>query len=472
VKKKTVSILIVAALILSLPMGAMAATVNGKYVAGQGLYIMDFETGVELYGHNADVPYVPASITKLMSMYLTYEAIENGEITLDTVVPISAKVSRLSHDQNYYNTVPLYYEQTYYVSELIDLIMVYSASASVVAIAELIDGNEAAFVARMNEKAKEWGIDATFYGCSGIEDNYITPRAVAVLSRRMITDYPQVLEITKKNSTVFHGVTYGATNNLLNVQFYEGADGLKSGTTNNAGFCFVATAVRGGKRIITVVMKSSSRTQRYDDSHVLLDYGFSIRDRVVREQTMRLEPFTDVYTDDWFADSVSGIVETGLMTGSSATTFSPGDNLSRAMAITTLYRMAGSPETEYIYVFEDVPDDQWYSAAITWAYNNHIIEGYGYERFGVNLDISRQQLAAMLYRYVEYKGLDHSGIDDLGGFADRAQVSDWAKAPMGWAVANGLINGTDAVTLMPAGVTSRAQCAAILLRFMDVNVAA
>ena len=471
-KKKTVSILIVAALILSLPMGAMAATVNGKYVAGQGLYIMDFETGVELYGHNADVPYVPASITKLMSMYLTYEAIENGEITLDTVVPISAKVSRLSNDQNYYNTVPLYYEQTYYVSELIDLIMVYSASASVVAIAELIDGNEAAFVARMNEKAKEWGIDATFYGCSGIEDNYITPRAVAVLSRRMITDYPQVLEITKKNSTVFHGVTYGATNNLLNVQFYEGADGLKSGTTNNAGFCFVATAVRGGKRIITVVMKSSSRTQRYDDSHVLLDYGFSIRDRVVREQTMRLEPFTDVYTDDWFADSVSGIVETGLMTGSSATTFSPGDNLSRAMAITTLYRMAGSPETEYKYVFEDVPDNQWYSAAITWAYNNHIIEGYGYERFGVNLDISRQQLAAMLYRYVEYKGLDHSGIDDLSGFADRAQVSDWAKAPMGWAVANGLINGTDAVTLMPAGVTSRAQCAAILLRFMDVNVAA
>ena len=398
-RKRVIAFLIVTVMALSLTTGALAANVNGKYVAGQGLYIMDFETGVELYGYDADTPYVPASITKLMAIYLTYEAIENGEIALDTEVPVSEKVFWLSRDTNYYNTVPLSYDQTYYVSELIELIMIHSASASVVALAELIDGDSAAFVVRMNAKAAEWGIDATFNGCSGIEDNYITPRAVAILARNIITDYPQVLDITNKNSMVFHGVTYGATNNLLNSQYYEGVDGLKSGTTANAGYCFVATGVRDGVRIITVVMKSTTATQRYSDSHVLLDYGFAIRDEIVREQTMRLEPFIDVYVDDWFADSVSAIVKTGLMQGYTGNTFAPQEKLSRAMAIMALYRMAGEPEVEYKFVFSDVPQDAWYSNAVTWAYDAGIIEGYGYEAFGVNDEVSRQQLVAMMYRY-------------------------------------------------------------------------
>ena len=470
--KRAISFLLVIAIALTIPLGAMAATVNGKNVAGQGLYVMDFETGVELYGHNADTAYVPASISKLMAVYLAYEAIENGELTLDSVVPVSEKVYRLSRDPNYYNTVPLSYDQTYYLGELIELILVYSASASVVAMAELVSGDEATFIDKMNDKAKEWNIDATFYGCSGIEDNYITPRAVAVLARRIITDFPQVLDITKKSSTVFHGVTYAATNNLLGSQYYEGADGLKSGTTTNAGYCFVATAVKNGVRLISVVMRSTSATQRYNDSHVLLDYGFSVRESTVREQTMRLVPFTDVYLDDWFADSVSAIVKTGLMKGSSETTFSPGDKLSRAMAITTLYRMAGSPAVTYKYVFSDVPSGQWFSDAVAWAYDNHIIEGYGHEIFGVDDEISRQQLAAMLYRYADYTGMDIIDFDDLSGFSDRAHVSDWGVIPIGWAVANGLVNGMGNGILSPGGATDRAQCATILLRFMKLSAAA
>ena len=464
-KKRIISLLLVILIISAIPTSAFAATVNGKYVAGQGLYIMDFETGIELFEYNGDVPYVPASITKLMAMYLTYEAIENGEITLDTVVPISEKVYRLSRDTDYYNTVPLSYNDTYLVSELIDLILVYSASASVVAIAELIGGDEASFVARMNAKAVEWGIDATFHGCSGIEDNYITPKAVAILSRKFMMDYPEVLEITKKNGTVFHGINYSATNNLLNIQFYEGADGFKSGTTTNAGYCFVASAVRDGQRIITVVMKSTSKTQRYDDSHVLLDYGFAIRNSVVREVTMRLDPFTDVYKDDWFADSVDVAIKTGLMNGDSATTFSPNDNLNRAMAVTTLYRMAGSPQTTYKLVFDDVPAGTWYSEAITWAYDNSIIDGYGHESFGVNDPISRQQLAAILYRYAGYMDMNLSADNDLSTFGDTGLVSDWANKPLAWAVSNKIINGIEPTVLDPRGATSRAQYAVILVRF-------
>ena len=165
-----------------------------------------------------------------------------------------------------------------------ELILVYSASASVVAMAELLCGTEAAFVDQMNQKAQQWGIDAHFVGCSGIEDNALTPRAAAQLARKLIADYPQVLEITKKTSVYFHGAQYSTTNHLLTSQPYPGADGLKSGTTDNAGYCFLATAVRNGVRIITVVMKSTSGDQRFVDSTALLNYGFSVRNQIVHDE--------------------------------------------------------------------------------------------------------------------------------------------------------------------------------------------
>ncbi|MDR0951931.1 MAG: S-layer homology domain-containing protein [Oscillospiraceae bacterium] len=435
-------------LLMSLP-SAFAATVGGKYVAAQGLFILDYDTGLELYSQNADMALVPASMTKVMSVYLMYEALERGEIAPDTVVPISEKVYRLSHDYSYINTAPLSYTDTYYVDEMIDLILVFSASASVVAMAELISGSEEAFVERMNAKASELGINATYYDCAGIKDNYITPRSMALLASRLITDYPLALDITKKPSTTFHGVSYKSTNLLLADQYYEGADGLKTGTTNAAGCCFTGTAVRNGVRLITVVMKSPSNIQRYIDTKTLLDYGFSIRDGIVRDATMRLAPFTDVYTDDWYAEAVTNALETGLMQGTSATTFSPHSNLTRAMTATILWRLAGKPEAAVngelrieSGEFSDVLPGAYYYDAVRWASSEGIVEGTGEGLFTPDANVTRRELATMLYRF--------AGIGEDG----------WDGEAMRWAQSERIINDG-----RPEDLTNRAECAAIIMRF-------
>lgn len=471
-RKRLICALLVLCFALSLTAPAAAVYVDGEYVSGQGLFVMDFETGLELYSNNADTPFVPASITKLMSMYLTYEAIANGEITKDTVVPISAKVYNLSRDYNYWNTVPLYYNQTYTVDELMNLIFVYSASASVVAVAELISGNEEDFVARMNAKAAEWGIDAVFNGCSGIEDNYISPRAVATIARNLIKDYPEVLSLTSQRYINFHGTTYTTTNHLLTSQPYEGADGLKTGTTTNSGACFVATAMRNGVRIITVTMRSSSGTQRFTDSINLLNYGFSVRDAKVKEyqESLRekLDPYTDVYADDWFADSVSAVTSRGLMKGTAETAFSPYDQLSRAMAVTLLHRLAGLPEVpENVKLpFTDVPEDAWYRPALSWAASLDIVKGREDGSFGPDDPVSRQELAVMLCSYATQFSAGLNGLPSLEDFVDRDQIADWAKDAMAWAVEAGLFLGSSG-NLNPSVSATRAETAALIIRFAD-----
>ena len=159
------------------------------------------------------------------------------------------------------------------------------------------------------------------------------------------------------------------------------------------------------------------------------------------------------------------VAKTGLMIGNSSNTFSPNDALTHAMAVTVLYKMAGSPKPAYKLVFKNVLSDMWYSDAVIWAYNNGIIDGYGHESFNANDPVSRQQLVAMLYRYAEYSHMDLTVESDMSVFTDIDIVSDWAKEPFEWAISNGIINGVEPTMLNPRGVTTRAQCAAILVRF-------
>lgn len=466
-KKRFLSVLLVLCLAFALAVPTGAVYVDNKYVAGQGLFILDYETGLELYSYNADTAFVPASITKLMSMYLAFEAIEKGEITLDTVVPISQRVYALSQTRNYWDRVSLNFGDTYTVGELMELIFVHSANAATLAIAELISGSESAFVARMNAKAAELGLNATFYGCIGVVDNYITPRSVAELARRIISDYPEVLDITSKSSTNFHGTEYETSNRLLTTQPYWGADGLKSGTTSHAGYCFVATAMRNGVRIITVVMKSTSDKVRFEDSITLLNYGFSVRDKIVHDATMRLEPYTDVYTDDWYADPVSKVTELGLMAGTSETTFSPDMELSRAMAVTILHRLSGTPAPEGENPFPDVTGNEWYADAANWAAALGIVAGFEDGSFSGSDVLTREALTAMLWRYAKTSRVPPAESYELEGFDDIDTVSDWAYDALAWAVHCGLISGDGEGHLLPGGTATRAQGAAILLRFRN-----
>lgn len=246
-------------------------------ISSKGACVMDYDTGNVLYELDGNALRSVASMSKIMNMYCVYEAIENGEISLDTIVPVSENVYQKSRIQN---SFWLYYNTKYTVDEMLDAMIVRSSNGAAVAMAELLgNGSEAEFVKKMNDKAREMGLDAVFYDSYGMLANKMTPIAMAVLARNIIHDYPDVLIRSAKKSIDFHSKVYLTTNLLLTDVFYEGADGLKSGTTNEAGPCFCATAMRDNKRLITVSMASSSDKQRFIDSTVLLDYGFSVLDQ-------------------------------------------------------------------------------------------------------------------------------------------------------------------------------------------------
>lgn len=177
-------------------------------------------------------------------------------------------------------------------------------------------------------------------------------------------------------------------------------------------------------------------------------------------------PFTDVPTSAWFYDSVRNVYENCIMNGVSPTLFQPNGTMSRAMVATVLWRLEGEPEMDDTSVFTDVPRGQWYTQAITWAYEQGIITGYGGGRFGPQDNVTRQQLAAMLFRYAKTMDLDGGERATLSAYRDQGQVADWAREAFAWAVAKGHINGTSPTTLSPTGTATRAQCAAILTRML------
>ncbi len=177
--------------------------------------------------------------------------------------------------------------------------------------------------------------------------------------------------------------------------------------------------------------------------------------------------FSDVSETDWFADAVAYVAERGIMQGTGDGLFSPNLPVTRGMLITMLYRLDGSPEVTADLPFADVDPDSWYYAAIRWAYENGIILGISDTEFGASLDITREQLVTILYRYALKRGLVGEYGVTLDDFADKDQISPWAAEAMLWAKAEGIISGVTADTLDPQGAATRAQIAAIFERFME-----
>ena len=180
-------------------------------------------------------------------------------------------------------------------------------------------------------------------------------------------------------------------------------------------------------------------------------------------------PFTDVNTGDWFYDAVKFVYENGLMDGVGNNLFAPNATLNRAMAVTILYRLEGSPDLDgenLGYPFADVDGDTWYSDAVYWARLNGIVDGVENNRFNPTGSLTREQMATILYRYAQYKGADVSASGDLSGFVDSANVSSWAADAVKWAVGSGLVNGVEGNALAPQGTSTRAQAATVLMRFV------
>ena len=178
-------------------------------------------------------------------------------------------------------------------------------------------------------------------------------------------------------------------------------------------------------------------------------------------------PFTDVSEKDWFYGDVMFVYENGLMLGTSKTLFSPHGTATRGMMATILWRMEGSPAPKGKNSFTDVEAGKWYADAITWTAENGIFAGYGKDKFGPDDPITREQLAAIFYRYADYKGYDLTVKGNLDKFKDADKITDYAKTAMQWAVGNGLVKGKSSNLLDPQGTATRAEIAAMLHRFIE-----
>lgn len=179
--------------------------------------------------------------------------------------------------------------------------------------------------------------------------------------------------------------------------------------------------------------------------------------------------FTDVKETDWFFKGVEYVVDKGIMSGVSENEFAPSGKLTRAMLVQMLYNMESRPACDAENAFMDVPVGQWYTDAVIWANDAKIVSGMGEGLFAPNMEITREQMVAMLYNYAKYKGYDVTASADLSKFADNASVSTWAQPAMQWAVAEGYISGMGDSQLAPQGTATRAEIASVIMRFMEAT---
>lgn len=198
-----------------------------------------------------------------------------------------------------------------------------------------------------------------------------------------------------------------------------------------------------------------------ESNHVTMQSGLPLVIAAIQGEM----PFLDVGTNDWFYNDVAYVWENGLMSGTAADRFSPNASTTRAMLVTVLYRMDGSAVSSGNVPFTDVPAGSWYADAVSWAAENGIVTGYSATRFAPNEPVTREQVAAILYRYAKLCDRDLSPAASLTAFADHASVSGYAREALSWAVGSGLIGGSNG-RLNPSGMATRAEIAAILHRFL------
>ena len=235
--------------------------------------LMEKETGTVLYDRDSHKTLEPASVTKVMTMLLIMEALDSGAISPDDMVTVSANAAGMGGSQVY-----LKQGEQMSVRELLKCVAVVSGNDCAVALAEYLAGSESAFVARMNERAAQLGMaDTTFLNCTGLpaHGHETTAHDIALMSRELILNHPGIREYTTVWMDSIRGGEFGLTNTNRLIRFYEGATGLKTGSTDAALYCMSATAQREGMELIAVVMAAPTTAQRFSDAQSLLDYGFS-----------------------------------------------------------------------------------------------------------------------------------------------------------------------------------------------------
>lgn len=285
--KKWIAMLMASVLFcISGSMAVMAEEETGGESAGSvtvtapSVFLMEASTGKVLYEKDADTRRPPASVTKVMTILLIYDALSAGKIHKEDVVTTSEYAASMGGSQVFLEAGE---EQT--VDTLLKCIVVSSANDACVAMAEYISGTEEAFVQQMNERARGLGMENTvFKNCNGLDtDGHVTTaRDIALMSRELITKYPDVYEYTKIwMDTIVHKTKkgeeeFGLSNTNKLIRQYPYATGLKTGSTGEAKFCLSATAQKDGIDLIAVIMAAPDVKTRFADAQTLLNYGFSI----------------------------------------------------------------------------------------------------------------------------------------------------------------------------------------------------
>ena len=254
--------------------GALAAQLE---VTGKSSLLMDVATGTVLHEANAHEPLAPASVTKVMTMLLIMEAIDSGAIGWEDAVTTSEAAAAKGGSQVY-----LKVGETMTVTDMLKSIAVSSANDCACAMAEYIAGSEAAFVERMNQRAKELGMEDThFVNCTGLDDseeakNHRTSaHDIAVMSRQLLKYHPEIKKFTTIWMDSVRGGAFGLSNTNKLVRFYDGATGLKTGFTSGAGYCLSASALRDGMELVAVVMGAENSKDRFNACKTMLDHGFA-----------------------------------------------------------------------------------------------------------------------------------------------------------------------------------------------------
>lgn len=258
-------------------------------------------------------------------------------------------------------------------------------------------------------------------------------------------------------------------NGVIDVDRYatEGDDVTIMVSPDEAYMLDDMTVTSGGKDVEVTDNGDGTYTFTMPSGDVKIEVTFAEDPNWEEEPAM---PFVDVDENDWFYDVVLYAYENGLMTGVSATEFAPNQTTTRGMIVSMLARLEGVTSAEDAG-FTDVADNDWYATAVNWAASEGIVNGFEDDTFRPNAPITREQMAAILYNYADYKGYDVSARADLSDYADAASISSWAEDVLAWANAEGLINGMTATTIDPQGATTRAQTAAMFERFLTAHEA-
>ena len=263
----------VAALVLALCQIALPASAVELDVAGKSAVLMDVATGTILYESNSHERLAPASVTKVMTMLLIMEAVDSGKIALTDMVTASEAAAAKGGSQIYLKA-----GETMSVSDMLKSIAVSSANDCACAMAEHIAGSESAFVAMMNRRAQELGMnDTTFLNCTGLpaQGHVTSAYDIALMSRQLLKYHPLIKNYTTIWMDTVRDGTFGLSNTNKLIRFYSGATGLKTGFTSGAGYCLSASAMRDGMELIAVVMGAETSQSRNAACKSLLDYGFA-----------------------------------------------------------------------------------------------------------------------------------------------------------------------------------------------------